>query len=469
MNDEFENALTWFQAAPANWLKSAKQDLNACAEWIWGVLQGDFNEDATTAQTVTSTVISMIPFVDQICDVRDVVANCKKINAEPKETWHWVGLALTLIGLFPTLGSLVKGCGKVMFASLRKASHASGAAKVSSQAIEFAIRNLNNFIARPEVRKTLKALKIDNPYKYLSRKVRELSAQITVSRLLTAFDAAKGAAESMLNLVKKWGSEALASRAGSLLTMIDQVRKQADQMLSRALRPVQEILDKLANRLNVEADTMHRSYLNTVNPHAWKGMSEVEELTAFEKGKPSWVDVGRVKYKALEDYVPKSGWPDLSEHAPRFLKEKFNTFHKLEAVIYAPGTKLYRILAPNSLDNSICWMTEQEFKALKSKADWRRRFAVWASWNNNGEYVTYTVPPGSGLRAWRGPAASQKMAKTDYVLEGGAEQIVLDPRDLRPEYLGRRQSTGWGYSNFGEKVSLTGVPVLTNNFKDYSK
>jgi hypothetical protein len=469
MNDEFENALTWFQAAPSSWLKSAKQDLNACAEWIWGVLQGDFNEDATTAQTVTSTVISMIPFVDQICDVRDVVANCKRINAEPKETWHWVGLALTLIGLFPTLGSLVKGCGKVMFASIRKASHASGTAKATSVAIDAAIRNLNTFLARPEVRKTLKALKIDNPYKYLSKKVRELSAQVNTAKLLQAFDVAKDAADGMLSLVKKWGSQALATRAGSLVTLIAQVRKQADQMLGKALRPVQDILDKLANRLNVEADMMHRSHLNQVNPHAWKGTSEAEELAVFEKQKPDWVDRGAERYKALRKYTHVPGWPDLSENAPWFLKNKFNTFHKVEAVSYPPGTKLYRVIAPNSMDNSICWMTESEFKALKTKADWRRRFAVWASWNNNGEYVTYTVPPGPGLRAWRGPAASQTMAKSDYVLEGGAEQIVLDPREIQAEYLGRRQPTNWGYSNFGEKISLTGVPVLSNNFKDYAK
>jgi len=469
MNDEFENALTWFQAAPANWLKSARQDLTACAEWIWGVLQGDFNEEATTAQTVTSTAISMIPFVDQICDVRDVIANCKKINHEPSESWHWVALALTLIGLFPTLGSLFKGCGKVMFASIRKASHASGAAKATSHAIDAAIRNLNNFLARPEVRKTLKALKIDNPYKYLSKKIRELSAQITVPKLLKAFDVAKDAAESLLNLVKKWGTQALATRAGTLLTLIAQVRRHADQMLGKALKPVQDILDRLANRLNVEADMMHRSHLNTVNPHAWKGMSEAEELAEFGKGKPSWVDKGRERYKALDRYSHVPGWPDLGPGAPWFLKNKFNTFHKLEPITYPPGTKLYRVIAPNSMDNSICWMTEQEFKALKTKADWRRRFAVWASWNNNGEFVTYTIPPGEGLRAWRGPAASQTMAKTDYVLEGGAEQIVLDPRDLHAEQFGRREATGWGYSNFGEKVSLTGVPVLTNNFKDYTK
>src|SRR4051812_15504018 len=108
MTDEFENALAWFTAAPARWVASAKHDLAATAEWIWEVLQGDFNDDATGAQVAVGTVISMIPFVDQLCDVRDIVANCKKINKDPSSGWLWISLVLTLIGLFPTLGSFVK-------------------------------------------------------------------------------------------------------------------------------------------------------------------------------------------------------------------------------------------------------------------------------------------------------------------------------------------------------------------------
>jgi hypothetical protein len=80
MNDEFENALSWFCSAPLGWIESGKKNLAAAAEWLWEVLQGDFNDNQTTAQVATGTVISMIPFVDQLCDVRDVVSNCNKIK-----------------------------------------------------------------------------------------------------------------------------------------------------------------------------------------------------------------------------------------------------------------------------------------------------------------------------------------------------------------------------------------------------
>lgn len=46
-------------------------------------------------------------------------------------------------------------------------------------------------------------------------------------------------------------------------------------------------------------------------------------------------------------------------------------------------------------------MTKAEFDKLKSKDDWRRRFAVWANWNSNGEFVTYTVPKGKLSRTPR--------------------------------------------------------------------
>lgn len=156
MNDEFENALAWFSAAPREWIESGKQSLAAAAEWVWQVLQGDFYEDASTAQVATGTIISMIPFVDQLCDVRDLVANCKKINDEPSSKWNWVSLVLTLIGLFPTLGSLVKGLLKVVFASIRKAGAASGVAPRLSLQTDVAMSSLHKFLARPEVTKALR-------------------------------------------------------------------------------------------------------------------------------------------------------------------------------------------------------------------------------------------------------------------------------------------------------------------------
>ena len=77
--------------------------------WLWESIQGDFNQERSTGQVVFDTAISMIPGVDQVCDVRDIIANCKQINDDKSNSWAWIALVLTLIGLIPTLGSLLKG------------------------------------------------------------------------------------------------------------------------------------------------------------------------------------------------------------------------------------------------------------------------------------------------------------------------------------------------------------------------
>jgi hypothetical protein len=471
MNDEFENALAWFCTAPQRWVESAKKDLSAASEWILGVVQGDFNDNASTAQVATGTVISMIPFVDQICDVRDMVANCKKINREPSEPWHWTALVLTLIGLFPTLGSLVKGCGKVIFAYVRKAGHVSGAAPQIGKCINESIGHLNDFLNRPEVQKTLQALKIDNPYKYLSTKFQDLAAKLSSDKLLKAFDEAKSAAESMLNLARKYGGTGIANKITSLLEIIDGVRRSADHMIGRAVKPVQDVLDKIARRLNVEADMAHRVHLNTVNPHGYMRMSLEAEKQAFGRAKPNWVDdTGEKKFEGIEDPIEASKkWTSTRPDPKRgqhLLDDAHKTFHTIEAKTISPGTSIYRILDPRSTDNNICWMSKSEFDNLKNKSDWRRRFAVWVNWNGNGEYVVYVVPPGEGLHVWEGITASQQMKKTKYVLEGGARQIVVNPADLAKSSVSERRLTNWGYDDMEHESDLVGVPVLTNHWPE---
>jgi len=469
MTDEFENALAWFRSAPAGWIDSGKKNLAAGAEWIWEVLQGDFNDNASTAQVVTGTVISMIPFVDQICDVRDVVANCKKIDEEPDTPWHWISLSLTLIGLLPLVGSLLKGCLKVAFASMRKAGAVSGVTPRLSVAVDDAVIQLNRFLARPEVVATLKALKWDNPYKKLAQELRSLAGKLSASKLAAAFADAARAAQSLLGLVEKWGGTGLARKAGALLETVNKVRSGAERKLGQAIKPVQDYLTQLARRLEIDADMAHRAHLNTVNPHAFRKVSEAEEVAAFEKAKPGWVDkTGTLANRPLEDAPDvKPGWTSTAKSPARGrhpLDNAHETFHTMKAIIIPPGTKLYRIVDPTSADNSICWMSEAEFKMLKSKDQWRRRFAVWANWNSNGEFVSYTVPAGKPLHVWEGVTASQNLKGTDYVLEGGARQIVIDPAHLDSSHMSPRQKTGWGYDELGVTNTMVGVPVQRNHW-----
>ena len=154
--------MAWFTAPVNDAIKKGKETAADIAEWLWVVLQGDFAEDQTTAQIVTGTVISMIPFVDQICDVRDICANATKIKEDSNNPWAWLGLILTLIGLFPVLGSLFKGIFKVILAPIRrfmlkpatKGLKFTGGNiyKLAEPAIESGITELNKFLARPTVK-----------------------------------------------------------------------------------------------------------------------------------------------------------------------------------------------------------------------------------------------------------------------------------------------------------------------------
>ena len=89
--------------------------------WVWGTIQGDFNEDQTVGQVATNAVITMIPLVDQAGDVRDIVANLKFLLWDKRydDKWVWIALVLTLIGLVPVLGSAAKGVLKTVAKALK--------------------------------------------------------------------------------------------------------------------------------------------------------------------------------------------------------------------------------------------------------------------------------------------------------------------------------------------------------------
>ncbi|EEG09096.1 hypothetical protein [Pseudogulbenkiania ferrooxidans] len=475
--DELEQALAWFQSAPKSWLDSAGDKLQATGLWIWAVIQGDFNDNQSTGQVVTGTLISMIPFVDQICDVRDLVANCRNISKDSNNTGAWVALALTLVGLFPVLGSFAKGACKVMFLYLRKAGFNMAGKIADKKAFESAIGGLNKLLDQPAVRKTLSVLRIYNPYRYLAEQVRKLQAKIKLNQLLTAYDKLAGVAKAILQRAADWGPASIKQPVQNTIQLIADVRNKANDGLKKAIGPLNETLGRLARRLDIEGDKAYRAVVDKTNPHTFRRIDEATEAALIRQHKPEWADITeKVAFRPLRN-LPlsahdkiRAGWPNIEKNSPNgTLKRKFNTFdNSMRASEVMPGETLYRVVDPKSNDNSYCWMREAEFKALKSKADWRRRFAVWKGWNDNGEYVTYTVPPGAPLKVWEGRAATQASEADELIkLQGGSVQIVVDPTQLQKEYTGKRQPTGWGYTD-GEFPSdsdaFIGIPRLTHNW-----
>lgn len=93
--------------------------MDEAIDWFWGVLQGDFNEDPSLSQTIVGSIITAIPILDQLADIRDVIANLYGLSKDSSDKWKWIALAITLIGLIPVLGSLLKGVFKVVVKAIR--------------------------------------------------------------------------------------------------------------------------------------------------------------------------------------------------------------------------------------------------------------------------------------------------------------------------------------------------------------
>ncbi|MCH7336794.1 hypothetical protein [Acinetobacter sp. NIPH 2699] len=492
---ELTNALAWFTAPVNDAIKKGKETAADIAEWLWVVLQGDFAEDQSTAQIVTGTVISMIPFVDQICDVRDLCANSVKIKEDSNNPWAWVGLILTLIGLFPVLGSLFKGIFKVILAPIRrfmlkpatKGLKFTGGNiyKLAEPAIETGITELNKFLARPAVKNAIKKAKITNIYKAIANKIREVKALVSKQSLLKVFDQLVGHLRDTVKFIEKYASKAVGTKAKQMLQSVVDVRNLANQKLGEFLKPVQDFLEKLAVRIEKESDQAFKATTNVRNVTQFRRLDDGEELEAFRKQKPDWVrkipENRRLPFpQAKKDpktastpLHPSLGNVQSALKNPKLkhpLKGKYDTFAQgmIKAEVFGEGEVLIRVLAPGSFDNSICWMRKSEFEKLKSREEWRDKFAVWASWNANGEYLEYTVPKGKKLYAWEGPAASQELG--EFYLKGGGIQIVLDPNDLVASGLSKRKLTGWGYGTDTEigDFSMVGVPTLQTKIGDYS-
>jgi hypothetical protein len=431
------DALAWFNGPRKQ--EPASEDDKPVYKWLWEAIQGDFNDDRSTGQIAFDAGISMIPLVDQVCDVRDLIANCNKLYREPKDGGAWLGLALTLIGLFPTLGSLVKGVLKIILLFIRKY----GLDHVM-KALDEAMTWVITFLRKRNVQKYLKELHVDDVFGWLAKQVKEVKAKVTLGALLASFD--RGIAV-LRELVRKvdW-MPGVADKAKATLQRVEAVRKVADQHLGQMVKPLQDLLDRIVMRFEAEAITYRAAVHNVNNVHFRGTLPEASAVALMQRRKPNWLtkdgtaDFLEPLKRTDKDVVAQvtaavaNGYPDI-------LKTKHvQTFAAIKAKEIKGPAKLYRIVSPASMGASHCWVSEEVFMKLMKEADpkaaWRKYLAVWPHWNADGQYVVYEVKKGETLKVWEGPAASQRNIKGQggaehtlegYFLEGGWKQIVFYP------------------------------------------
>jgi hypothetical protein len=414
--------------------------------WFWEAVEGDFNENRSTSQILVDAGISMIPLVDQVCDLRDLIANCRKLSRDQNDVWNWVALVLTLIGLFPALGSLVKGVLKIFFGFVRR----SGGERIA-EAVDAAMTWAISFLRRRQVQDYLKLHKVDDVLKWLATEVRAARAKINASELAAAFDRAIKVLEVLTNKVEY--IPALGKKASRALEDAKKIRLGANAHLAKALKPVQDIVDAVILRLERESLQLKNGIVDANNIHYRGALPESAAVALMRKRKPAWLTANanavypevvpkrvRADVDDKASHITPSGKPKAEKDIyPSLTDENIRSFHTLTADTIRGPARLYRVLAPNSRGMSDCWVSEEVFKKLQGAADpksaWRKYLAVWPDWNVDGQFVIYDIKAGESLNVWRGIASSQtKNSLPGFQLEGGYEQIVFkvertDPRN----------------------------------------
>ena len=135
---DFENvSLVDFSLAPAETVLLASNGLDPAllaelagqpdddgdgfVEWLWGTIRGDFNEDPSYEEIAGAMALSFVPVLGQIADIRDIIANIYLIARDDgrDKRWAWLGLVVTLVGVVPVFGDVLKGCFRFVIRGLR--------------------------------------------------------------------------------------------------------------------------------------------------------------------------------------------------------------------------------------------------------------------------------------------------------------------------------------------------------------
>ena len=427
--------------------KSAAMDAKQKATWVWEALQGDFNPNRSVGQIGLDTAVCLIPGIDTVMDVRDLIANIIAIVAAPTNGMAWFNLVLTLIGFIPGLGSVAKGIVKIVFVKLKPLikhaddlTSASKMVKYLDEAFDAALPSIVQYLTHPKVQKFLSNAKVPDVIKWVSGSIRAIVSKIDPATLKSQFNEKANSLKEILNTISPLLPASAGPRVKSVLDGIVTVQKNFEGAVNKFMDPLQKMMLRLAERLDEVHWVVHTQQLNK----GWIApLSEQGSKTLIAKHKPAWAKTKKpIKFKQLEpdDFRKEAAYTEgLSSGAPKLDDTAIKSFAKgVKARPLRDGETLYRVVDPTSGSMSTCWITESVWKQINAdpvlaREIWRGKLAVKPDWNQNGTYVKYTYEKArdGDITVWEGPTAMQwlgaKGNEAEGFLEGGLTQVVWQP------------------------------------------
>ena len=420
-------------------------------EWLWGTVQGGFNEKQSISQIIVDAVIGMIPIVGDVTAARDLVAVILRMIEEPEkreDKLEWVTLVLLLFALIPVAGGAIKGVGKLV---LKAAENGSDAAKVMVEVVK-----VLNFAGHyGDAVKFFKALNFEAHTADILGQWRKLT-----QRLDDVSDV----------ILKKWH----ALIPGGMITRIEQLQAGVRKLKEVGERMIPDALKELNAKLKAVQAHLYQGEWHEIGGAMKSATREAEAklVTTTTSGSPTKVwEVTNAPFPASTraNFEAVKGWPDLTKppwtdpaKGGDWAIKSFSG--EIKAVKLPKGTKIRRVVTSTSDTDGLFWT----YALPKDGETWRKECAVLESWSGNGFFVELEVPEG-GLFVWEGKIASQM--ENDFTkptvgqfLPGGETQLLINFR--MPEHAAAqkaakalpRKPTHW-VGHMGVNVPKTSVTV----------
>ena len=415
-----------------------KPDDIGLGEWIWGALQGDFNAERLTGQIGFDMVVSLIPIVDTLCDVRDLCANIRQYRKDPSNKITLFFMATTVIGFIPELGTVVKSVLRLVWVYLKHLikhaddlTNASKLVAAANRACDAALPKITEYLQHNRVVNWATKGKLPDVYKFVAKTIREAAENITPAKLGSLLNEKFDDLKALLLKIRPIVPSIIRDPIDDLLQFINTKRRAIVSAIQEFTQPVRTVLKVVAKKLDDQAwrVEIYRTNRGWIAP-----ISESGSAKLLNAKLPKWVK----KLNGAMDFPPltmsdKEIETLMKAHPghPQLRGGNIETFSHLGGGMRADEikgpAKLYRIIDPSNEGAGMFWISETEFKGIRNREEWRSKFAVKPEWNQNGWFVEYQVEVGEALPVWRGPAASQELAGTNHYLVGGHEQIVFFP------------------------------------------
>jgi len=439
-----------------------KQTSLETGQWIWGTLQGAFNEKQTIGQIIVDAVIGMIPLVGDVTAVRDLIAVSIGLAKEPKKresVTEWMFLVILLFALIPVFGGVIKGVGRL-------------ALQVTKEAAENVetLGNVIRFLNRVGEGDAVKWLNKLNVVEYQAQLVEKMND--VCNTLITSINRILKARVGQM-LPEKWQADLVRVRDGfaALQPLASKMIPQALRELDAKLRVLQALVYKgeihsvATGKGRVEIRREAEGYLiERPLREAPKQGTRFPSIHAEEWHK-----------KTLQRKYSKTEYPDLFLRPP----EKSPAFG--EKLVYANiasfsgeisaksardmgGNTIFRafgnetVLATNPGGSWAAGGFWGYQKIPGNAEEWRQLSAVLDEWNGNGFLVVLHLPEDlatrmPGMNAWHGKIAEQFGQKRPaQYLQGGGEQVIINLDEQLKIELNR----------IGEQVKATGKAVTTD-------